>query len=241
MKSNLKRSKSIAGTILEGSGAGWPICLGYMPIGLAFGVVAQQAGLSPLQTGLMSVIVYAGSSQFIAVSMIAGGAGSLAIILTTLVVNLRHMLMSSSLAVFLTGRKPGELCLYAYGVTDESFAMNHARFSRGGWDAEHALVVNHVTNLTWILCSILGAYTGQFIPAEALGLDYALRAMFIGLLIFQLRSPVHIATALTAGGLALLFARIAPGNAYILLGSLLGATIVFLIKRLNHRAGGGGA
>ncbi len=56
-------------TFYSGIAAAWPICLGYAPIGLAFGVLAQKAGLTPLEIGLMSVIVFAGSSQFIAVSM----------------------------------------------------------------------------------------------------------------------------------------------------------------------------
>ena len=85
----------------EGLNAGWPICLGYLPIGMAFGVLAQKAGLTPLQIGLMSIMVFAGSAQFIAVAMLAGGASAPAIITTTFVVNLRHMLMSSALAVYL--------------------------------------------------------------------------------------------------------------------------------------------
>ena len=81
----------------EGLNAGWPICLGYVPIGMAFGVLAQKAGLTPLQIGLMSIMVFAGSAQFIAVSMLTGGASVPAIITTTFVVNLRHVLMSSAL------------------------------------------------------------------------------------------------------------------------------------------------
>ena len=73
MEKSLNDDKSgPKGTALSrGAVAAWPICLGYMPIGLAFGVLAQKAGLSPLEIGLMSVLVFAGSSQFIAVSMLA--------------------------------------------------------------------------------------------------------------------------------------------------------------------------
>jgi hypothetical protein len=93
----LSRGRS---TVLpEGLSAGWPICLGYLPIGTAFGVLAQKAGLTPLQIGLMSIMVFAGSAQFIAVSMLAVGASAPAIIATTFVVNLRHVLMSSALAI----------------------------------------------------------------------------------------------------------------------------------------------
>ena len=78
------------GALVEGSAAAWPICLGYVPIGLAFGVLAQKVGLHPFEIGLMSVLVFAGSSQFIGISMMAAGAAPGAIILTTFMVNLRH-------------------------------------------------------------------------------------------------------------------------------------------------------
>ena len=91
------KSKSIA---VEGLTAAWPICLGYIPIGLAFGVLAQKAGLGAMEIFLMSLLVFAGSSQFIAVSMLDGGAALTSIILTTFTVNLRHLLMSSALAVY---------------------------------------------------------------------------------------------------------------------------------------------
>ena len=129
----------------EGMAAAWPICLGYVPIGLAFGVLAHNAGLAPWEIGLMSLFVYAGSSQFIAVSMISSGSAVVPIIMTTFIVNLRHLLMSSSLAVYLQGLGVGRLSLYAYGVTDESFALNMARFRDGDWDWRKALALNHTS------------------------------------------------------------------------------------------------
>jgi predicted branched-subunit amino acid permease len=128
----------------DGLSAGWPICLGYLPIGLTFGVLAQKAGLSPIQIGLMSILVFAGSSQFITVSMISAGASAAAIITTTFVVNLRHVLMSSALAVFLRSAHRGLLALCACGVTDGSFAVNLPRFNAHNWSLGRALVVNPI-------------------------------------------------------------------------------------------------
>ena len=104
----------------------------------------------------MSVIVFAGSSQFIAVSMLSAGASAPAIITTTFVVNLRHVLMSSALAVYLRAAHRGLLALFAYGVTDESFAVNLAKFRDSQWDLNSALVTNHTANLTWIVTTMLG-------------------------------------------------------------------------------------
>ena len=78
-----------------------PVAMGYIPIGFAYGVLAIKAGISPANTLWMSVIVFAGSSQLIAVGLFTAGAGSLSMIITTFIVNLRHMLMSASLSPFL--------------------------------------------------------------------------------------------------------------------------------------------
>lgn len=230
-----KDRKMAKATIVQGLVAAWPICLGYIPIGLAFGVLAQKAGLDLLEIGLMSLLVFAGSSQFIAVSMLSSGAGAASIIITTFMVNLRHLLMSSSLAVFLGGHDRSRLSLYAYGVTDESFAVNYARFRQGDWNLNRALVVNHTANMTWIVSTIVGGFSGQFIPERAFGIDYALIAMFICLLVFQLRGPKYILTAVIAGVSAVVFSLIIPGNAYIILASVVGATLGVLSK--NYPSG----
>jgi len=215
----------------DGVAAAWPICLGYAPIGLAFGVLAQKAGLTPAEIGLMSLLVFAGSSQFIAVSMLSGGAGAISIVLTTFTVNLRHLLMSSSLAVHLRRLNAGWLSLYAYGITDESFALNMTRFREESWDWRRALVLNHTANLAWIASTIIGGYGGRFIPAGAFGIDYALPAMFICLLVLQLRGGLYVAVAIISGLLAVAFSLMFPGNAYIVAATAVAATIgVFLLR-----------
>ena len=218
-------------TLKEGLNAGWPICLGYLPIGMAFGVLAQKAGLTPLQIGLMSIMVFAGSAQFIAVAMLAGGASAPAIITTTFVVNLRHVLMSSALAVYLRAAHRGLLALYAYGVTDESFAVNLPRFNAGNWSLSRALVVNHAANLTWFASTVAGGIGGRFIPEGALGIDYALIAMFICLLIYQINKLIHVLTAVIAGLTAVGLALIIPGNTYIVIASIIAATMGVVIQR----------
>ena len=219
----------------QGLRTGWPICLGYIPIGLAFGVLAQKAGLTPLYIGFMSALVFAGSSQFIAVSMLAAGASATAIILTTFVVNLRHVLMSSSLAVHLKGESRLKLSLLAYGVTDESFAVNTYQFNNGSWDINRCLVVNHLANLTWCISTVVGGIGGQYIPASAFGIDYALIAMFICLLVFQLKGRAYAWTGLLAALLAVVLALFIPGNLYIVLASVLAATVGLAVRNGKER------
>ncbi len=227
------KEKTVSWTaiIKDGVIGAWPICLGYLAIGLAFGVIAQKAGFSPLEIGLMSLLVYAGSAQFIGISMLSAGAGIIPIIITTFTINLRHMLMSSSLSTFMRNLGIGRLSLFAYGVTDESFALNTARFRDGNWDWRRALVLNHTSNLAWIISTVAGGFSGRFIPAGALGIDYALSAMFICLLVFQLRGRLYVIVAIIAGILAVALSLLLPGNAYIIAASVIAATLGVLLKR----------
>jgi len=223
-------------TLQQGASAAWPICLGYFPIGLALGVLAQKAGLPWWAVAMMSVMVFAGSAQFICVAMIAAGASTPAIILTTFVVNLRHVLMSSALAVYLQGVNRKFLALYSYGVTDESFAVNLTRFRDGEWDQWRALLVNHLANSVWIVATICGALVGQFVPQGALGIDYALTGMFICLLVFQLQGRIYIITGLLAAALSVAWYLLIPGDSYIVGASMSAATIGYLLKRRYRRS-----
>ncbi len=220
----------------QGAGAAWPICLGYLPIGLAFGVLAQKVGLPWWAVAMMSVMVFAGSAQFICVAMLGAGASAAAIILTTFVVNLRHVLMSSVLAVYLRGVNRAFLALYSYGVTDESFAVNLTRFRDGAWDRWRALTVNHLANATWFAATVCGALVGQFVPQGALGIDYALTGMFICLLVFQLQGRVHILTAFLAIAISIAWYLLIPGDSYIVGASMCAATLGYMIKRHTRRS-----
>jgi 4-azaleucine resistance transporter AzlC len=219
------------GVLRQGLAAAWPIGLGYLPIGLALGVLGRNAGLDPLHIGLMSLLVFAGSAQFIAVAMIGAGAAPAVIVATVFMVNLRHLLMSGVLTVHLRGAGQGFLALFAYGVTDESFAVNHTRFRSGGWDRQRALVVNQAANAVWILATVAGGYLGGFLVAGAFGLDFALIAMFLCLLVYQLRSRLHQVTGVVAGVLAVAWSLLVPGHSYIMVAACGAATAGFLLGR----------
>lgn len=119
-----------------------PIVLGYLPIGFAYGVLAGKAGLSPYSAVLMSVLVYAGASQFIAAGLFAASALPWTIVVTTFVVNLRHALMSASLAPHLRAWRPRALAAFAYQLTDETFAVHSAGLVERSPDKVQAFAVN---------------------------------------------------------------------------------------------------
>jgi len=234
MKSKIDPPKT---TLHDAAEAAWPICLGYFPIGLALGVLAQKAGIPWWAVAMMSVMVFAGSAQFICVAMLAAQASIPTIIMTTFVVNLRHMLMSSALAVYLPGIKSRFLALYAYGITDESFAVNMTRFRDGkGWDRWRALIVNHLANATWIIATVTGALVGQFVPQGAFGIDYALTGMFICLLVFQLQGRIYLLTGLLAAAISVTWSLIIPGDSYIVGASMTAATLGYFLKLRYRRS-----
>ena len=230
--------RELESPLRDGLRAAWPVCLGFVPIGLSLGVLAQKGGLGPIQVLLMSVLVFAGGSQFIAVAMLGNGVSLTTIVATTFVINLRHLLMSSAMSIHFPRTSRRFLSLFAYGITDESFAVNMARFRGEGWDRWRALTVNQVTNLAWIVSTVAGVYIGDFIPSGAFGIDYALTAMFICLLTFQFRERLHILTALIAALLSVLLSLVIPGNLHIIAASCGAATVGFFFKRhLRKRRG----
>ena len=182
-----------------------PIVLGYVPIGLAFGVLAQKAGISTLNTLLMSLLVYAGSSQLIAVGLFASKVPALSVILTTFVVNLRHVLLSAALSPFLKRWRKREIAAFAYELTDETFAIHAVRFASGTPGKAEVLATNMTAQVAWIFGTWLGIMVGQSITdVKPLALDYVLPAMFVALLVLQIKDRVQVGVALATGALSVL-------------------------------------
>jgi predicted branched-subunit amino acid permease len=126
---------------------------------------------------------------------------------------------------------PGQTALFAYGVTDESFAVNSARFRDEKWSWQTALVVNHISNMAWVISTVAGSLLGNFVPAGAFGIDYALTSMFLCLLVFQMRDSLQVLAAVLAGILAVVLSLLLPGNYHVIIASFVAATIALLIRR----------
>jgi 4-azaleucine resistance transporter AzlC len=216
----------------QGLAQGVPIVLGYVPIGFAYGVLATQSGLSARNTVLMSLLVYAGASQFIAAGLFAAGVFPLSIVLTTFVVNLRHLLMSASLAPHVRPWPKPTLAVFAYQVTDETFAVHSTRFASAGAIKAEAFCTNALAQVAWITGSWLGIVGGQYIPdPRPWGLDYALPALFVALLVLQIRDLVHVGVALAAGVLSVGLMLAGLDQWAVILATLLGATLGVMVGK----------
>lgn len=214
-----------------------PTLLGYLSIGFAAGVVEKTAGLSIAEIILISTLLYAGSAQFIAAGMIAAGNAGAGIILTILLVNLRHLLLSAALSPYFRHLSPLKNMLIGALLTDEIFGVAIQQSAkRQAIDERWMHGLNVTAYLNWILANIAGAYLGQWIASpEALGLDFALPAMFIGLLVLTIASrskyKLDIIVALIAALVAVGASMLWSASIGVILATIIASTLGMVIER----------
>ncbi|MFW5684025.1 MAG: AzlC family ABC transporter permease [Spirochaetota bacterium] len=201
----------------EAVSTGLAILFGYFSIAVAFGVSGEAVSLPAFAVAGLSVFVFAGASQFMAVSLIAQGAGAIPIIAATLVLNSRHIVMSMSLRDRVLGTRIPRPVL-AFGITDEVFT---AAATRPGPIGERELLTMELLAYSgWVSGTIAGFVVGGLLPAtieQAMGI--ALYAMFVALIVPAIvRFPRYLWPALAAGGTNWLFQRLgAPVGVSLLL------------------------
>jgi len=167
-----------------------PTLLGYISIGLAFGVVGSASGLSVLEIALLTILIYAGSAQFIFCALLLTNSPASAIIVTIFVVNLRHLLMSLTIAPHFTCYSMLRNVGFGTLLTDETFGVAVTKqMQTGKLYGKWMDGLNITAYLFWILSCVAGAFLGQWVAnPEKWGLDFALIAMFVALLVLQLSS-----------------------------------------------------
>lgn len=214
-----------------------PTLLGYLSIGFAAGVVQHTSGLSVLEITLMSLLLYAGSAQFIAAGLIAASHPVSAIIFTIFFVNLRHLLLSAAISPYFRHLSVWKNMIIGAQLTDETFGVAINKLP-GEQKASFfwMLGLNITAYLNWYVANLAGAYFGQWIPnPEAYGLDFALPAMFIGLLVLQILSRkeyfVDVLVALSAVIIVIIVNFLFSGSTSIIVATIVGATIGMVIEK----------
>lgn len=181
--------------IRRGMTVGLPIMIGYLPIALTYGVLAKQAGMSLLELTLMSVMVYAGASQFMGANMIAVGAGAVEIIIATFVLNFRHFVMSLSFMNHMRDFSIKQKLPLSLGLTDESFAVSalHTKEVEHKHGSYFYMALFLTAYISWITGSLIGGLLGEIIPEQlSQSMGIALYAMFIGLLIPSVKKELKV-------------------------------------------------
>ncbi|HPH95745.1 MAG TPA: AzlC family ABC transporter permease [Anaerolineaceae bacterium] len=206
-----------------------PILAGVAPFGMIYGVLAMQAGLPVSAAQCMSFILFAGSSQFMAVPLLAGGVPALILIFTVFVINLRHALYSAALAPRLQHLSPLWKGLLAYLLTDEMFAVSITR-APGPLTHWFYLGAGAALWTCWQISTALGIFLGAQIP-DSWSLDFSLPLTFIGLVVPALKDRPALLAALTAGLTAVLAYGL-PNKLGLLLAALVGISAGLLGERL---------
>ena len=200
-----------------GFGRALPIMLGYAPVAFAFGVLATQSGMPIWLATATSILMFAGSGQFITISLWFAGAGLISTALAVFVTNLRYFLMAVALAPHVRPLKGLARLIYGWQITDA--ATGCAQFA-------------------WVMGTVVGALCGSMVSdVRPLGLDYALCGMFIALLIPQCTDRLHIIAAFLAALFSILLRLAGLGQWNVVLGTIIAATICAIVETRMSQKG----
>ncbi|MGW5889514.1 AzlC family ABC transporter permease [Priestia megaterium] len=210
-----------------------PTLLGYISIGLAAGIVGVSSHLSVMEVTLLSALVYAGAAQFIICALMVANSSISAIILTTFIVNLRHFLLSATVAPKFT--KYSLLKNVGIGalLTDESFGVSSNKIAKGEPINDRWMNgLNITAYVSWIIACTMGAIFGHLLSdPEAFGFDFALTAMFLALLVLQIESVLpsklnhYLRLILYMAIIMIVLSFLVPSHVAVLISTIIVATI----------------
>jgi 4-azaleucine resistance transporter AzlC len=186
--------------VRRGVGLGFPIFLGYMPVGIAFGILARTLGFTVFEACLCSATALAGAGQFIALSFLAAGAGAAGVLIATTVVNLRYVLFASTLSTYVRDASTPMHAALAFSLTDETFAVNIADHRQGLATPASMVGVGAVAWTGWVLGTLVGAVGAGWIGDPArFGVGFAMPAMFTALFIALAEDWHHVVVGIVGG------------------------------------------
>lgn len=214
-----------AGSFLLGMKMFVPVAISIAAYGLVWGVLAGQAGVTPLEVVLMSGLVFAGASQFVALeSWTPGELPVLAIVITTAIVNLRMLLMTATLRPLTTHLPRWKALLSVYLVADENWAMTMGEVAKGRGTVGFLVGSGVCSLIAWVSSTLIGRLLGAVVDDPTrYGLDFAFTATFIALLLGMWKGKGDLVPWIVAALVAIATARLVPGNWYIVVGGLAGS------------------
>ncbi|WP_428623937.1 AzlC family ABC transporter permease [Sedimenticola sp.] len=210
-----------------------PMIIGMLPFAIAFGIFCVAAGVPGNYAILMSATVYAGLAQFVAVDMYAHGLDNFAILIGfVLLVNLRFTLMGLSLKSHSPTRARWKDCLLSFGLSDEPYVVAVNQFSTHGYCLSFHIWAYLLVYIFWVFGTAIGVYASSLISnPHSYGLEFALCAAFLVMLIPRVKQWDEFAAALLSGFLAIIFYSAGVGEASIILASMFSISGVAIIKK----------
>ena len=218
--------------ILEGLRITAPVAAGYIPLGLAYGVLVMQLGLPWWMAPALSLAAYSGSAELLVVTLAAQNTPLAVIAVTMLLVNFRLLFFAFSFPLHAIDGRFARL-FSMYGLVDEAYALTAAR--PNGWTKPRLLAMQVTFHLTWLLSGLVGVLAGSLIPTQIAGLDFALTALFITLTLDAARTWRELPSILLAGASFAVAMVVAPGQHLIV--ALLLFVVCLSVRHLLHRLG----
>ena len=215
-----------------------PVLLGYLFLGLAFGLLLQEAGYSFWWALLSSGIVYAGSIQFVLVEFLSGGTGLLTVAVMTLLINSRHAFYGLSFVEKF--RKMKTYPYMIFSLTDETYSLLCSLKVPEGIDEKKAMfLIALFDQLYWVAGSVLGAALGQVLPFDMTGIDFAMTALFVTIFVDQWREAKSHLPAIVGLCSAAVCLLIFGGSNFILPSLIITVGILMALRgRLETSLGG---
>ncbi len=213
-----------------------PVMAGYIILGIGFGILAHHAGYGVLWSFAMSLFIYAGSMQYVGVGLLAGGASILTVIITTVMVNARHLFYSISM--FGKYRDAGRYKPYLiFALTDETYSLLCDGKTPENMDADRfRFLVSMFNHSYWIAGSVIGSLVGGILPFSTAGIEFSMTALFIASFVEQWITAKDHIPALT-GLFGTLLCLIAFGPGHFLIPAMLLITLLLTLLRSRIRAG----
>lgn len=222
--------------IFHGASAIMPLCIGDFPFSFIVGALSVSAGMSVWQSTAWSAIVIAGSAQMLALNMLKTGATLGVIIFTTLIINLRHVLYSASISGTVREASFFKKCFMSYALTDEVYATT-VKEMEGNKQDKYLFYGSAMITFwaIWVLADFLGALVGASFPnIEKYGLDFAMVAAFIAIVVPQIKSQACTVAAVVAAVSGVLLV-ILPYSLGIVVASVLGVLAGLCVDLAEER------
>lgn len=213
-----------------------PVLTGYLVLGFGFGIIMRAEGFGILFTVAMSLFIYAGSMQYVAVGLMTGGASLITAALTTLMVNARHLFYGISMLGKYKGIGKAKPYLI-YGLTDETYSLvcEPPQSVNSENYRAYSLTVTLLDHIYWVGGTALGALAGSLISFNTEGIDFALTALFLTVFLEQWLNAKDHFPALT-GVLAAVTCLIIFGSEHFLIPAMLAIALILCIKKDKEEA-----
>lgn len=221
---------------LEVLGVSMPLCLSYIPIGLACGILLHAAGFNFIMILIVSIVVFSGGAQFILASLLTINAPLSSIFLTLFFLELRYALLGSSLSKYIKSESQHFIWLFAVSMNDENYAINYLKFATDKkWTPKDALMVEHYSLISWSVANMVGGLIGSAISINLEVDDFALTALFLYMIVMQVQSHLTLLISILSAVLAVVFMVLTKSIIGVIIATLIASFVGFLIENTVRR------